>query len=162
MRKAYTRIGDEGYSRNLYGKKVSKGDVSILVEGKLDVLQAALDPAVLQEKGKYRKMLESVQRRLWQVAAQVSCGGKKCSVGGISEREVKDLERFIDLLGEPPQEFIRFRNPRAIVLNECRVRCRELETALFGLLKSKKISKEVFAYINRLSSLLYMMAYKRK
>jgi len=78
----------------------------------------------------------------------------------VAEEDLRALEGVTDSLGEPPKKFIRFNTLKAIQYNECRIRCRELETLMAGPLRKKKLRPIVFRYVNRLSSLFFMLAYK--
>jgi len=160
MKKAYSGKGDEGFTTTFHGKKVPKDDVMIVIQSKIDMLQAVIDIAIVQEKDRGLKdFLEKVQGDLVNVAFSVSKEKDDCDVELLTELDLKKLESFIDSLGEPPKKFIRFRTREAVILNECRVRCRELETILVKLFHKKVISPAVFKYVNRLSSLFFMMAY---
>jgi cob(I)alamin adenosyltransferase len=161
MRKAYSKAGDQGYTKDYSGKKLAKDDLVIVVGGKIDSLQSCIDMAILQEKGKNKEILELVQRKMWQTAGEISCADEKCVIDPVTQKDLDDLEDFIDSFGEPPQKFIRFNTHEAILLNECRIRARELETFLVKLLRRKKIRPEVYAYLNRLSSLFFIIAYKK-
>ena len=143
MRKAYSKKGDEGFTRDRSGRRLAKDDARIAASGKIDALQSAIDLALLDAKGPTKAMLREVQSRLWREVGQ---------------RDLERLEDFIDLLGEPPKKFVRFDRPRAIAYNECRVRCRDLESACTRLLRSGKMRPAVYAYLNRLSSLFFMLA----
>ena len=145
MRTAYTRKGDAGFTSDFSGKRLAKDDVRITAVGKIDALQSAIDLVLLDAKGPTKAMLREVQSRLWQE---------------VGRRDLERLEDFIDLLGEPPKKFVRFDRPRAIAYNECRIRCRELESACTRLLRSGKMRPAVYAYLNRLSSLFFMLAYR--
>lgn len=163
MTKAYTKIGDLGYTSGFSGDKIPKDSVVMIAEGKLDSLQAALDLAIVEEKDvKNKEFLENVQKKLWQFGGQIISAPKKHVVDPVNSQSLKELEEFIDSFGEPPKEFVRFRTKEAMILNECRVRCRDLEVSLVGLLREKKIDGEVYVYINRLSSLFFMMAFKKR
>ncbi len=160
MRKAYTKKGDDGYTTDFSGKKIPKDDIKIVVSGKIDSLQSAIDVVLLNAKGDHKIFLEGVQKKLWQAAGEIACADKSCIKWPITEDDVYEIERFTDLLGEPPKKFIRFNTERAISYNECRIRCRELEIYLVKLLRKKQIRPIVSPYINRLSSAFFMMAYK--
>lgn len=159
--KAYTKKGDLGYTHDYSGKKIPKDDIQIICWGKVDELQAIVDLAILQAKGKVKKMLNQVQHKLWQTSGEISCSPPECVVDPVTEEDLREMEAFIDSLGEPPEHFVRFNTPGAITLNECRVRCRNLERNLVKLLRKKKLRPVVYKYINRLSSLFFMLAYKR-
>jgi cob(I)alamin adenosyltransferase len=143
MRTAYTKKGDAGFTRDFSGKRLAKDDVRIVAGGKIDALQSAIDLVLLDAKGPTKSMLREVQSRLWREVGQ---------------RDLKQLEDFIDLLGEPPKKFVRFGTLRAVHYNECRIRCRDLESSCTKLLRARKLRPEVYRYLNRLSSLFFMLA----
>ncbi len=157
--KVYTKKGDKGTTCDMTGKIISKDDVRIIIFGKIDSLQAAIDLAALYSKGKYKKILEFIEKKLWQTSGEIARCEKKCLTEPITEKDIDFLEKFIDSLGEPPKKFVRFETQQSIALNECRVRCRELETHLVKLLRTKQLRPEIFKFINRLSSTFFMMSY---
>jgi len=161
IRKAYSGKGDSGYTADFSGKRLRKDDARIVVGGKIDQLQSAIDRARLGERGVALRVLEQAQVKLWQTAAEISCVDGSCLNAPVTAADLKSCERFTDSLGTPPRRFVRFDTQRAVDLNECRVRCRELETHLVRLRRASKLRREVYAYINRLSSLFFMMAYRR-
>jgi cob(I)alamin adenosyltransferase len=77
----------------------------------------------------------------------------------VVEEDLKIIEKFTDSLGEPPKKFVRFNTLKSIQYNEARIRCRELETYLVKLLRKKQLRSVAYKYINRLSSLFFMLAY---
>ena len=160
MPKAYTQKGDSGYTRDCSGKRRRKDDPVIQVCGQIDALQSGIDAAMLGARGRQRPLLQDIQRKLWQAAAEVSKCDKKCLIAPVTDRDVHDIERHIDGLGRPPTHFVRFTTLSAIRSNECRVRPRALERLLVPMLKARKIRPAVYHYINRLSSLFFMLAYK--
>ncbi|MBI4918722.1 ATP:cob(I)alamin adenosyltransferase [archaeon] len=161
MKKVYTKKGDKGTTCDMAGKTLPKDDIRIVLFGKIDSLQASIDLANLYSKGKYRKTLEFIEKKLWQTSGEIARCDKKCLTDEITEKDIEALEKFIDSLGEPPQKFVRFKTQKSISLNECRVRCRELETYLVKLLQKKQLRPEIFKFINRLSSAFFMMSYKQ-
>jgi len=160
-KKVYSGKGDAGSTVDFQGKRVGKDDLRIMALGKIDALQAVIDLTLLRAAGKEKEILEQIQKKLWQTAGEISCASKECIIDPVQENDITTMERFIDSLGEPPKKFIRFNTAESIALNECRIRCRELETYLVKLLKSKKIRPVVYKYINRLSTLFFMAAYAR-
>jgi cob(I)alamin adenosyltransferase len=145
MKKAYSKNGDAGFTSGLSGKRLPKDHPSIIMGGKIDALQSAMDLALLSAKGPAKTMLREVHGRLWQEAGR---------------RDLDRLEEFIDRLGQTPRTFMRFSRLQAIRYNECRLRCRELESSCTRLLREKKMRPAAYAYLNRLSSLFFMLAYK--
>ncbi len=158
MRKAYSGTGDEGITSDYAGNRIPKDDLIVVVGGKIDAVQSAIDSAIL--KGDHKEFLDWVQRKLWQTAGEISCADDKCVIDPITEEDNKKLENFIDSFGEPPNKFIRFNTEKSITYNEARIRCRELETVLVKLLRENKIRPTAYRWLNRLSSLFFMLSYK--
>ncbi len=156
---AYTKRGDSGYTYDFSGRKIRKDNYNVIIQGKIDNLQSSIDSAVLVSKGRTKKMLLDLQDKLWQTAGELSCM-EECVKNPVSEKDLEQLEIFIDSLGETPNRFVRFRTKNSIIYNECRIKCRELEILLVQFLSKKKIRPVVYKYINRLSSLFFMLAYK--
>lgn len=71
--KAYAKKGDLGYTHDYSWKKIAKDDIQVICWGKVDELQAIIDLAILQSKGKVQKMLNQVQHKLWQTSGEISC-----------------------------------------------------------------------------------------
>lgn len=159
MTKVYTKKGDEGTTADFSGKRVPKDDPMIIVMGKIDSLQSAIDVAVLEGGADHKSFLEWVQRKLWQTAGELSCADEKCVIDPVTDGDLVTLEEYIDALGESPKQFIRFNTKKSIAYNEARIRCRDLETSLVKLLREKKVRPAAYAWLNRLSSLFFMLSY---
>jgi cob(I)alamin adenosyltransferase len=161
MRKAYTGKGDEGITSDYAGKKLDKHSFEVKLVGKIDSLQSSIDLAILKADVKVREILEEVQKKLWQTSGELFNCPSDCVLWPVKEEDLKKVENFIEYLGEPPNKFVRFNTMESIILNECRVRCREVETNLSELLSKGKVRRIVFKYINRLSSLFFMLSYNK-
>lgn len=159
MAKVYTTKGDAGVTRDYAGNELSKDDIVILTNGKIDFLQSALDMVLLLDAS-HSEFLRIVQQKLWQASGEIANCPGECLNSPITNDDLINLEKYVDSLGEPPNKFVRFTNEKSIWFNECRVRCRELETYLVKLLREGKLRSEVYRYINRLSSLFFMLGYK--
>jgi len=157
--KAYTSNGDEGFTKDFSGKHYLKDDLMIVINGKVDSLQSALDMALFLDTH-HSVFLKKVQQKLWQASGEIANCPGDCLNAPITDLDLKELEEYIDSLGEPPNKFVRFTNETSMWFNECRVRCRELETFLVKMFRDGNVRSEVYRYINRLSSLFFMMGYK--
>lgn len=157
--RVFTTKGDEGITRDYAGNEVAKDDIIILTNGKIDTLQSALDMSMLLSVD-HSVFLKVVQQKLWQASGEIANCPGECIIAPITADDLIRLEEYIDSLGEPPNKFVRFTNERSIWFNECRVRCRELETYLVKLLREGKVRPEIYRYVNRLSSLFFMLGYK--
>ena len=159
MAKVYTTNGDMGVTKDYAGKEIAKDDIVILANGKIDFLQSAIDMSMFLSV-EHAPFLKIVQQKLWQASGEIANCDNECLNAPITDVDLKKLEEYVDSLGEPPNKFVRFTNEKSIWFNECRVRCRELETYLVKLLRDGKLRGEVYSYINRLSSLFFMLGYK--
>ncbi len=153
MSKAYTGTGDHGYTRTFDGRMLPKDHTIIIAEGKIDALLSALDLAK-QTNPVHTKDLEELTTKLWLMGGELSGAAQ-----AVKKEDVATLEKKIDSYGQPPDHFIRFTKEGALWLNECRVRCREAESAVTPLLRTQTISPEFYTYMNRLSSYFFMLAY---
>lgn len=159
VKKVYTSLGDSGFTSDFSGKRILKNDSIIVANGKIDNLQSSIDYALLLDKGSHKDVLVKVQQKLWQAAGEIaSCPGD-CLNAPITIKDLDELELYIESLGEPPNKFVRFNTEEAISFNECRIRCRDLETALVSLLRDGGLRNDIYRYINRLSSLFFMLGY---
>ncbi|MEK6908848.1 MAG: hypothetical protein AABX23_02245 [Nanoarchaeota archaeon] len=159
MVKVYTSDGDNGFTKDYAGNPLAKDDLIILVNGKIDSLQSAIDMALFLSV-EHSDFLRIVQQKLWQASGEIANCSEECLNAPITESDLKNLENYINSLGEPPNKFVRFTNQKSILFNECRVRCRELETFIVKLLREDKLRADVYRYVNRLSSLFFMLGYK--
>ncbi|MEK6925229.1 MAG: hypothetical protein AABW71_03245 [Nanoarchaeota archaeon] len=159
MVKVYTSNGDSGFTKDYAGNPIPKDDLIVLVNGKIDFLQSALDMTLLLSV-EHSDFLKIVQQKLWQASGEIANCPGECIIAPITNEDLVKLEEYVDSLGEPPNKFVRFTNERSIWFNECRVRCRELETFLVKMLREGKLRPEIYRYVNRLSSLFFMLGYK--
>ncbi|MFC1691084.1 ATP:cob(I)alamin adenosyltransferase [Nanoarchaeota archaeon] len=157
----YTKIGDAGTTRTYSNDIVEKDSLVISTNGDIDFVLASLDMAKLHIKNKeYIAILDYVDRKLWQLGGEVSLGGTGRNINDeITEEDIAMIERKIQDLGGYPKQFLRFRDVEAVHLNECRVRLRMLERNMVPMLRDGKIRPVCFKYINRVSDLLFMLAY---
>ncbi|PIN81427.1 hypothetical protein COV13_01250 [Candidatus Woesearchaeota archaeon CG10_big_fil_rev_8_21_14_0_10_32_9] len=158
--KVYTKTGDEGTTSKYNGERVPKDDPIIILGNKIDFLLGALDSslAILKED-ELVKLLENIEKKLWQTAGEISLGkpGKNVT-DAVSDSDVEALEENIDKFNQKTNFFVRFRKETSVRLNEARLRCRDLEIALTPSLRETKVRSVVYKYINRLSDLLYVLA----
>jgi len=157
--KLYTTNGDKGFTKDYSGNPVPKDDLIIIVNGKIDSLQSAVDMSLLFSP-EHSDILKVVQQKLWQASGEIANCDNECLNAPITDIDLKNMEIYIDSLGEPPNKFVRFTNEKSIWFNECRVRCRELETLIVKMFREGKLRSEVYSYVNRLSSLFFMLGYK--
>ena len=156
--KIYTKEGDKGTTKTFNGETVSNNDCLIVTNGKLDSLQAQLDKVIyymgiLPCKENFMSLFLKIERLLLYVGGEISGQGAV-----VTNADVEELEEAIDVLEIDIHEFVRFKNPTGMEVNEARVRTRDLERVLVTSLNDKKISETTYKYINRLSDYLFAVS----
>lgn len=158
MVKIYTKTGDKGMTSDYKGNRIDKDSCLIRVQGKIDLLQSAIDSLIVMVPSmKTRDMfLESVQENLGVIAGDIAGYPKSKDL----EYDLIELEKRIDECKIDLKNFIRFRHYLTIQFNEARVRCRELEIELIAHSKENEVEPSVKKYVNRLSDYFFALAYK--
>ena len=156
--KFYTGQGDGGQSM-LFGSgaKISKTDPRFEALGALDELNSYIgvckSPA---EENKVKNALKDAQENLFIIQAELG-GAKNITLG---ENKMNELEKTIDELGEFVGPITKFTipggNPLSARLDYARALARKAERRTASV--KEKISPAALAYLNRLSSLLFVLA----
>lgn len=148
----YTRLGDFGETGLIGGQRVSKNDDRIEAVGVVDELSSTLGVIVSFNKD-FVELLDGVQEKLHLISAEL--------VGGMPEITMEDvlkLENEIDNYSADLPElksFLRLGGYKASALLQlARSICRRAERRVLVV----KPRKEVLAYLNRLSDLLFTLA----
>jgi cob(I)alamin adenosyltransferase len=164
--KLYTGKGDDGTTGLLYGGRVRKDAAVIEANGAVDEAQAVigLARAEVAHGSEVDQFLVAVERDLWVMMAELATAPDnrhKLTAGSslVTEEMVASLERSVDGLGERfamPTEFvIPGQNRVAALLDLARTVVRRAER--LALTVAAPDSSAV-PYLNRLSSLLWVMA----
>ncbi|KRM86297.1 cob(I)yrinic acid a,c-diamide adenosyltransferase [Liquorilactobacillus vini] len=159
--KIYTKVGDQGQTKQASGKMVSKTDPQIVALGDLDQLQSWLGLVIswLSPACKELKpLLLKLQRKLYQLQAQISI--KNYST--ITATDTAELEKKIDqwMAAVPAiHEFILpGGKPTGAGLQYARTLARQAERAVVKLAEIQQLEPAVLTYLNRLSDYLFAMA----
>ncbi len=166
MPKMYTSRGDKGETDLMGGKRVSKDDLRINALGEVDELNAVIGVtiALLKDKG-IVDILSRVQNDLFTVGSDLSIApGKRLSLPKVSVEMVKALEKDIESNAQKSErEFVLPGGSIDVAyLQFARTVARRAERAVVGLSKKQTVNPHVLAYINRLSTLLYVLALRIK
>lgn len=111
-----------------------------------------------------QKTLEAIQRHLFKIGSELSAiqGSYSENIPRITEEDVDFLEEKIHELEEklpPLKSFIIPSGTKlASLLHVCRTVCRRAERSLVKLHRKKSLPPELLKYINRLSSLFFILA----
>ena len=168
--KIYTKKGDKGETRMLFGDAVSKDDLAPDAYGSVDELVAALGliradkelPIEVQEN------ILRIQRELFIVGAELATtkeNRKKLEPDKtlVEEKMILQLEKDIDFLEEKngvPEFFVvPGENVISAKFDWARVVSRRAERKCVTWYKTLEIEdSKVVTYLNRLSDFLWMMA----
>ena len=157
--KITTKTGDNGDTSLFGGRRVSKASDFINLVGELDELQSFVGWAKVEAIG-YEKILERVQDDIYRMMSVVGFE-MKCPAN-IKEIEAADVE-FLEAEIEGRQEEVKGLNEfirpggteAAARLHIARTVCRRVERKMVEI----KIEGEILKYMNRLSDLLFILAY---
>ncbi|WP_279036058.1 cob(I)yrinic acid a,c-diamide adenosyltransferase [Lactobacillus intestinalis] len=161
MIKIYTKVGDQGSTRQASGKMVAKDDAQIVALGNIDELQSYLGVAIANLSSNcdpLKAPLQQLQRRLYILEAGIAVEDH----WEISDQDVKNLEAKIDEMTSkipPMKEFIL---PGGDVtganLQYSRTLARRAERSLVSLNHIQRLNPYNLKYLNRLSDYLFTLA----
>jgi len=162
----WTGKGDDGTTGLLYGGRAPKSSRQIEAVGAVDEAQAAIGLARAEARrgSKLDKVLVRVERELWVLMAEVATGprGRSKLVDGesrVTEDMVHALEADTDDIGSrldlSPEFVVPGQNRPSALLDVARTVVRRAERAAQSVPAK---SSQVLPYLNRLSSLLWVLA----
>jgi cob(I)alamin adenosyltransferase len=162
---AYTGKGDDGSTFLYGGMRVPKDDKRIEALGELDELNAVLgitigllDPS----RRKIRDLLKAIQQDLFVIGSEIAATGKPIAPRKITEDLVKRIEASIELYNSRLPTLRQFILPlgslQSAYLHFARAVCRRAERRIVSLAHEHSLNPLLLAYINRLSSLLFVLA----
>jgi len=161
--KAYSGTGDKGETSLYGGTRVEKANPRVEAYGAIDELNSQIGVARAQVKSKkLDQILKSVQRDLWILAGDLASELVSANVPRITKEQLDRLEGVTDELNSGLPQLRRFILPGGSVsgaeLHVARAVCRRAERRIVALSKIESINPEILPYINRLSSLLFVLA----
>jgi cob(I)alamin adenosyltransferase len=162
MTKIYTRRGDSGETDLMGGMRVPKDDLRIAALGEVDELNAAigLAMAVIEDRD-ITATLHRLQNDLFTVGADLSVApGKELKLPKVTAEHVEILERDIEKLSPvAANEFVLPGGSMQIAcLQLARAIARRAERAAVALSRHQELNRHVLEYLNRVSTLLYVLA----
>lgn len=171
MTPIYTKQGDGGTTRLITGMEVPKNDPRIHALGCVDELQAHLGVArALTPDEDVRAVLHEIQQDLFKAGTALARGGDR-------EQRANDRGSFLDVdhvrrLEALVDDFCtryplpsRFITPgttlHSAAMHVARAVCRRCERAVvsIGFSKARPETPPLIAYFNRLSDLLFVLAW---
>lgn len=155
--------GDNGETYLLSGEKVWKDDLRLEAIGGLDELSSfiGLAKSIIDEEN-IREILESIQEHLFIIGYRIQLTGENSAVDEMVKKSLESLEAWIrDYEAKLPvlRKFIfPGGHKSAAILHVARAIARRIERRITTLSRRESIQPEVLAYINRLSTLLFILA----
>jgi len=162
MTPIYTGRGDAGETDLLGGERVMKDDLRIAALGDVDELNTVIGVAMVAIKSKdTRIILQRVQDELFTVGADLSVDpGNDIRLPKVEPSHIKRLEDDIARLS--PEGVKKFIIPggsqEAAELQFARAVARRAERSAVKLFRSQPVNPYVIEYLNRLSTLLFVLA----
>ncbi len=162
--KVYTKTGDEGQTSLLSKQRVYKDSLRVEAYGTVDEATSAmgLGKSLIKQSPWAVNMLDSVQKELINLNADLATESIEVVDYRITETHVAGLESMIDLLEQKriPQNY--FITPgtcsASAALDLARTMVRRAERCVIRLKREEKVTVPVSLYLNRLSDFLYVLA----
>jgi cob(I)alamin adenosyltransferase len=165
MPRTYTRTGDRGETGLFSGERVSKDSLRVEAYGTVDELSSWIGyTRSLIEGDEIDSLLERIQEDLFLVGAELATRQKESSQqrDKVTQAMVDHLEEEIDKLDAELSPLSTFIVPNgtsaAAALHVARTIARRAERRTVTLTKNDKLNPALVQYLNRSSSLLFVLA----
>ncbi len=161
--KIYTGTGDHGETSLFSGQRVPKTHPRVAAYGTLDEMNSILGAAVAAGPCEpVRTSLLNLQRRTFDLCADLATVLQPGQAPRISEETVRDIERDMDRITEQLPEKNNFVLPggssAACQIHIARTVARRAEREALAVDGPARISRTPMVYLNRLSDFLYLLA----
>ena len=162
-----TKQGDSGYTSTLSGDKVNKHDLRIELNGLIDELIVSITQIKLDSNipAEHKKLMTWIQHCLFIISAHVSDLLEKYTLPQITSQELTCLDKITEHYEKStnmPETFILSATKiESYHYEYARVITRKLEREFSKIPEfcpDHHITKETFAYLNRLSDLFFILA----
>lgn len=165
MPRMYTRTGDRGETGLFSGERVSKNSLRVEAYGTVDELSSWIGyTRSLIEDSEVDAILQGIQQDLFLVIEELATRPKESSPrkGQVTQAMVKHLEEEIDRLDAELPVLSTFIVPAgtraATALHVARTIARRAERRTVTLAQNEKLNPDLVPYLNRVSSLLFVLA----
>lgn len=161
--KAYTGTGDKGDTGLYDGTRVGKENPRVEAYGAVDELtsQIGVARALVKDK-RLADVLRNIQEDLFILSWDLSTDLVNAKISRIGKSQLTRIESVTDEVNDKLPSLKRFIFPGGSLagaeLHVARAVCRRAERRIVTLSKSESINPEILPYINRLSSLLFVLA----
>lgn len=160
--KIYTKVGDQGYTKQVTGKMVPKYDLQIEALGDIDELDSYLGVVIANLSDQCQELLNPLQERqrdLYELESDIVVKRHE----EITAATVEFLEQQIDELNQKIPKTTHFILPGGSItathLHYARTVARRAERAMAKLNdEQQELAPACLKYINRLSDYLFILA----
>lgn len=159
----YTKTGDKGTTSLYDGNRVSKDDIRVESYGTVDELGTFMGLAknYVEDKDMY-DLIQNIQNKLFTVATNLATEDDANVKHHITDEDILDLEKVIDLymgkINNPIGFIVPGSGKKSAYLHVARTVCRRAERRIISLSGVAKVDPLVIKYVNRLSDALYAMS----
>lgn len=156
----YTRRGDKGQTDSGTGVRVDKDSRMVEVEGTSDEFNSFLGLAEARVQWEDMKNdLKRIQDEIFTLGEHIIMSGKRRHLTHENTLWLEErVEHYRSEVGPIRLFVIQGGSEEAAVLHVARTVCRRLERIIVSAAHVISISEDVLSYINRLSSVLFMMS----
>ena len=160
----FTGVGDRGDTGLLGNARVSKGDVLIEAIGSVDELNGWVGLSIFYIRDdSARRVLRVVQNELFVIGASLAIPGtEKMAKATLGDDAIIRLEDAIKRFGGKMPDLKEFVVPGgcegSVHLHVARSVARRAERMVVAASSKHQVDKKTLAYLNRLSSLLFVLA----
>lgn len=161
----YTRTGDYGKTNLFDQTSVYKDDPRVEAYGTVDELVSFIGLAkhyIKEDDTETRRLLHDIQRKLFDVCAELATKETVLLKTTITEEDVAYLENRIDhylqFFDTPKYFIIPGDNLQSAHFHVCRTVARRAERQIVRIMKHEELNPQVLKYVNRLSDLLYAIS----
>lgn len=158
--------GDQGETDLFGGGRVPKSHLRVECYGEVDELSSiiGLCRSLMREKHRdLEQILRSVQEVLFRIGAELAASDKdKLGLELMGEKDVAELDKLIDDFEARLPPLRHFIYPggslSGSMLHVARAVSRRVERRVVALSAKEAINPHILSYLNRLSTLLFMLA----
>lgn len=163
---AIRRNGDDGRSQLLFGRQLRKTSRRFEAIGDVDELNCFIGLARAKNRSRVTKsLLLQCQQELFVVGSELACLPRDAArlASSVDARMITNIEAQIERYqAQSRRQLHDFVVPggseASVLLDVCRAVCRRAERHVAHLVDDGKAGKNVQIYLNRLSSLLFLLA----
>lgn len=166
MKRIYTKTGDQGMTRIRGGVQLPKDDILIETNGTLDELNAVIGivRSLLAEAHSWQTLLNDIQQELLVVMSHIATpegktNPKTLHAAELTRRFEQEIDNMLTESGIPSGFIVPNGTQVAAQLHFARTVARRAERRLCTLRRQQAIANEIICFMNRLSDLLFVMAY---